>query len=110
MVVTAGGKELGRVALDDIGAVIANAHGITYTNNLLVALANRGTGLVICGANHNPVAWLWPVVGHHAQSARIAAQLKSTMPMAKRLWKIIVKAKILGLSLRSMGRFHQAFC
>lgn len=30
--------ELGRVALDDMGALIANAHGLSYTNNLLVAL------------------------------------------------------------------------
>ena len=34
-------KELGQVPLDDIAAVIANAHGISYTNNLLVALAER---------------------------------------------------------------------
>jgi len=34
-------QELGRIPIDDIIAVIANAHGITYTNNLLVALAER---------------------------------------------------------------------
>ena len=34
-------KELGQVPLDDIAAVIANAHGLSYTNNLLVALAER---------------------------------------------------------------------
>ena len=31
-------KELGQVPLDDIAAVIANAHGLSYTNNLLIAL------------------------------------------------------------------------
>ncbi|MCV6576860.1 MAG: hypothetical protein OIF58_14100 [Cohaesibacter sp.] len=31
--------ELGRVPLDSILAVIVHAHGITYSNNLLVALA-----------------------------------------------------------------------
>lgn len=35
-------QELGRVPLDDIAAVIANAHGLSYTNNLLVSLAERG--------------------------------------------------------------------
>jgi hypothetical protein len=34
-------KELGQVPLDDIAAVIGNAHGLSYTNNLLVALAER---------------------------------------------------------------------
>ena len=35
-------KELGQVPLDDIAAVIANAHGLSYANNLLVALVERG--------------------------------------------------------------------
>ena len=35
-------EEVGRVPLDDIAALIANAHGLSYTNNLLVALAERG--------------------------------------------------------------------
>ena len=34
-------KELGQVPLDDISAVSANAHGLSYTNNLLIALAER---------------------------------------------------------------------
>lgn len=33
------GAELGRVPLDDLAAVVANAHGLTYSNNLLVNLA-----------------------------------------------------------------------
>jgi CRISPR-associated protein Cas1 len=43
----AASTELGRVALEDIAAVIAHAHGITYTNNLLVALAERGAPFVL---------------------------------------------------------------
>lgn len=43
--------QLGQVPLDDIGAVIANAHGLSYTNNLLVALAERG---VPCGDFEKP--------------------------------------------------------
>ena len=35
-------NELGRIPLDDIAAVIVSAHGISYTNNFLVALAERG--------------------------------------------------------------------
>ena len=35
-------REIGRVPLDDIGALVGNAHGLSYTNNLLVALAERG--------------------------------------------------------------------
>lgn len=94
MVVSAAGDELGRIPLDDIGVVIANAHGLSYSNNLLVALAERGAGFVVCGANHAPVAWVWPVVGHHAQAARMRAQLAAKLPLRKRLWRVVVQAKI----------------
>ena len=67
-------KELGQVPLDDIAAVIANAHGLTYTNNLLVALAERGAPFVLCGANHNVVGMLLPLDGHHLQGKRIDAE------------------------------------
>ena len=39
--VSADGAEIGRVPLDDIGVVIANAHGISYSNNLLIADASN---------------------------------------------------------------------
>ena len=58
-------KELGQVPLDDIAAVIANAYGITYTNNLLVALAERCIPFVLCSANHNAAGMLIPVEGNY---------------------------------------------
>lgn len=87
-------KELGQVPLDDIAAVIANAHGITYTNNLLVALAERGAPFVLCAANHNAVGVLLTLDGHHVQSKRIEAQIKASLPMHKRLWAAVVKSKL----------------
>lgn len=89
------GQEIGRIALDDIAAVIIHAHGITYSNNLLVALAERNALLVACGANHNPVAWLLPISGHHAQGARMRAQWQASRPLQKRLWQGLVRAKII---------------
>lgn len=95
MIVSADKEEIARVPLDDISAVIANAHGLTYSNNLLVELAKRGALMVLCGANHNPAAFIWSTEGHHMQSARIEAQLTSSLPKSKQLWKQIVQAKIL---------------
>ncbi len=106
MTVSEGREELGRIPLDSISAVIANAHGLTYSNNLLTALAERGAPFVICGTNHAPAAFLWAVDGHHTQSARIDSQIKSTQPMAKQLWKQIVHAKIKGQAnvLEALGK------
>lgn len=87
-------QEVGRVALDDMCALIANAHGLSYTNNLLVALAERGVPFVLCGANHNVAGMLWPMDGHHQQAHRIEAQIACTVPTRKRLWASIVQCKL----------------
>ena len=88
-------QEVGRVALDDMSALIANAHGLSYTNNLLVALAERGVPLVLCAANHNAVGMLWPLEGHHQQAHRMEGQIACGLPTRKRLWAAIVKSKLL---------------
>ncbi len=87
-------KELGQVPLDDIAAVIANAHGISYTNNLLVALSERGAPFVLCAANHNAVGMLLPIEGNFEQSKRIEAQIAATLPTHKRLWAAVVRSKL----------------
>lgn len=87
-------KELGQIPLDDIAAVIANAHGLTYTNNLLVALAERGAPFVLCGPNHNAIGMLLTLDGHHVQAKRIEAQIAAKLPLNKRLWATLVKSKL----------------
>lgn len=87
-------KELGKVPLDDIAAVIANAHGLSYTNNLLVALAERGAPFVLCAANHNAVGMLLPIDGNFEQAKRIEAQIAASLPTHKRLWAAVVKSKL----------------
>ncbi|QXL84853.1 type II CRISPR-associated endonuclease Cas1 [Comamonas sp. NLF-1-9] len=87
-------KELGQIPLDDIAAVIANAHGLSYTNNLLVALAERGAPFVLCAANHNTVGMLLPIEGNFEQSKRIEAQIAASQPTHKRLWAAVVRAKL----------------
>jgi CRISPR-associated protein Cas1 len=105
MTVSEKGCELGRVPLDDLAAVVANAHGLTYSNNLLVTLATRGVPVVLCGPNHRPAAVVWPVDGHHAQSGRMGDQANASAPLKKRLWQQIVQAKILaqGATLAAVG-------
>lgn len=91
---TESSKELGQVPLDDIAAVIANAQGLSYTNNLLVALAERGAPFVLCAANHNAVGMLLPIEGNFEQSKRIEAQIAANLPTHKRLWAAVVRSKL----------------
>lgn len=94
LVVSHNGEEVGRTPIDDVAALIGNARGLVYSNNLLVALAERGAPFVLCGANHRPAGLLWPVENHHRQAARMDAQLRASLPLRKRLWKQVVQTKI----------------
>jgi CRISP-associated protein Cas1 len=87
-------KELGHIPLDDIAAVIANAHGLSYTNNLLVALAERCAPFVLCSANHNAAGMLIPVDGNFQQAKRFDAQIAASKPLHKRLWAEVIRAKL----------------
>lgn len=86
--------EVGRIALDDVHAVILHAHGCTWTGNVAAALAERGAPVVFCNAHHSPVAVTLPIAGFHAQGGRMRAQWAASRPLAKQLWRQIVKAKI----------------
>lgn len=85
---------VGQIPLDDIAAVIANSHGLSYSNNILVALAQRGAPFVLCAANHHTVGVLWPLDGNYHQAKRIERQILASKPLQKRLWADIVKAKV----------------
>ena len=107
-------QQLGKIPLDDIYAVITNAHGLSYTNNLLVALAERGSPFVLCSANHNAIGMLISIDGHHHQGRRFDAQLAAKKPLIKRLWADLVRTKIeqqsatlqaIGIAGRPLARF-----
>lgn len=93
LMVKGDGEEIGRVALDDIHAVIVHAHSVTWSGNL-IRLTERGAPIVFCSSNHSPVAVTLPLEGHHAQNARMQAQLAASKPLMKQLWRKIVSAKI----------------
>ena len=109
LIVREGSVERGRVALDDIGAVIGNAYGLVYSNNALIALAERGVPLVLCGANHRPVAMLWPLENRFQQAGRIQAQANARRPLKKRIWQAVVQRKLQDQSsvLEACGRPYQ---
>ena len=105
MTVSKDGVEDGRVPLDDIGVLLCNARGLTYSNDLMAELARRGASVVLCSDNYLPTAWIWPLEGHHVQALRMRCQLEASLPLRKRLWQSLVKAKITqqGIVLELMG-------
>lgn len=111
LVVSAHGAEIGRVPIDDVAVLIGSAHGLTWSNDLLLALLERDCGVVLCGRNFQPAAIVWPVDGHHAQAQRMRAQADMTDAFKRRLWQAIVRAKVRtqGAVLEAAGQPAGAF-
>jgi CRISPR-associated protein Cas1 len=99
------GIEIGRIPLDDVLGVVATASGVTFSRALVDALASRGASFVLCGHNFVPTAWLVPMIGHHAQGERLRAQAAVSMPVRKRAWQELVRAKLRwqGAALAAVG-------
>jgi CRISPR-associated protein Cas1 len=86
---------VGRVALDEIDAVLVSTPTVTWSNSALAALAEYGVPVLVLGSDFNPVFWFTTLVGVHDQGARIEAQAAASKPLRKRLWRDVVRAKIL---------------
>lgn len=97
--ITKNNETLGQVAFDQIESLIVHGHGITFSSNLITSLSKRGIPLITCGSNHLPIAITWPVDGHYSQGFRMEAQAAAPLPLKKRIWKDLVKAKITNQAL-----------
>lgn len=80
--------------LKEIAVIIASNPRITYTQAVLVGLAENNAILIVCDTNHLPLAMLSPITSHSLIAERIALQANASKPTLKRLWQSIVKAKI----------------
>lgn len=88
------GAEVGRIAVEDMSALIVRGYGATVSVNLCARLSDAGIPVVLCGANQSPEALIWPVRGHFEQGRRMQAQAEAGRPLHKRLWRDLVAAKI----------------
>jgi len=81
---------------EDVGLVVVDHPQTTYTHGALAALARSQAALLICGADHLPLAMLLPLADHTEVVWRIHEQIAVSKPVRKRLWQQLVRAKILG--------------
>ncbi len=94
------GEVIGSVPIEDIGVLIVDHPGCTYSHAALNELLANNVAVVICGKNHHPNGLLLPLDANSVQSERFLVQVDAKAPLKKRLWKQLVQAKIR----------HQAWC
>jgi len=94
------GEVVGSIPIEDIGVLIVDHPGCTYSHAALNELLANNVAVVICGKNHHPNGLLLPLDANSLQSERFRVQVAAKEPTKKRLWKQLVQAKIK----------HQAWC
>jgi CRISPR-associated protein Cas1 len=84
----------GSIPCEDLGVLMVDERDTTYSHSALVKLAEHGCALVVCGRDHHPAGMFLPISANTELLARLDAQLSATKPTVKRLWTIIVAAKV----------------
>lgn len=82
------------IPCEDIGLVVVDNPGSTYTHAALARLLDAGAALVVCDAKHLPAGVLLPFANHTEVIWRLEDQIALPKPRRKRLWQQIVAAKI----------------
>lgn len=86
--------EIGRIALTDVQSVLVHAGYATYSHGLLLKLSEHDIPLVLCDHRHEPVSILTSLSAHHMHAGRARAQAESSLPLRKRIWRDLIRAKI----------------
>ena len=82
------------IPIEDLGVVIVDDIRATYTQAVFLGLLEAGATIMVTGRDHLPVGMMLPLDAHHVQTERHRAQVETTLPVRKRAWQAIVRAKI----------------
>ncbi len=88
------GELSGRIPIEDIGLVIVDHPQVTFTAALFRYLSKENVTVLFCDDGHHPSGIYQPYTGHTLMSGHVQAQIDSTRPLRKQLWKQTIEAKI----------------
>lgn len=95
-----------RLPIEDLACLVLDTPQATLTTALAAALMAAGVAVMVTDARHHPSGLLLPFHGHHRQAAVAAMQTAASLPLRKRLWQAVVRAKIANQAalLAALGR------
>ena len=82
------------IPIEDIGFVVLEHQQISITLPLLNALSDNNVAVIICGRDYMPNAMLMNLDSNKTQGESFRAQIESSEPLKKGLWKQVVEVKI----------------
>lgn len=94
LLIERGDTKVATAPLEEVAALVLGHAQVTVTGGALAGLMSHGGVAVVCDNHHSPVGFLVPINGHHLMAERFAQQAEAPLPMRKRLWQQVVRAKI----------------
>ncbi len=80
--------------IEDLGFVVLDHQQITITHGLIDALLDAKCSVVACSRSHIPTGLMLPLSATTLQSERFRAQISSSLPLKKQMWKQTIEKKI----------------
>ncbi len=83
-----------QIPCEDIGVLMVDHAGVTYTHSVFTMLLKEGAAIVLCNGTHHPTGMLLPIETNSVQSERFRYQIDAKEPLKKQLWKQLIRVKI----------------
>lgn len=83
-----------RLALEDIAWIVLDAAHTTLSSTLISACMTAGIVLIVTDGTHTPSGIMLPFHTHFRQAGLGIMQASLGAPLKKRLWQLMIKAKI----------------
>jgi CRISPR-associated protein Cas1 len=83
-----------RLPIEDVAWVMIDTPQVLLSTALISACMDAGMVLITTDRSHTPSGVILPFHRHHRQAEVAATQIGISLPLKKRLWQVIVQAKI----------------
>jgi CRISPR-associated protein Cas1 len=89
------GGEESTIPFEEIAAIVVGHPRVMFSQSALAGLAAGGAVVVVCDDKRMPAGMMLPTQGHFVQGERFARQAAAPLPLRKRVWRDVVRAKII---------------
>lgn len=100
-------RQLGRVPLADISALILSANQASVSKNLMSALAEQNSSVICCDKRYLPSSITLPYSGNYESAHRMRSQIDAGLPLCKQVWQRLVKEKVGNQAAVLLWRGHE---
>jgi CRISP-associated protein Cas1 len=83
-----------RLPIEDVAWIVIDTPQVLLSTALMSACMDAGMVMIITDRAHTPSGLILPFHRHYRQAEIAATQVAISVPLKKRLWQIIVQAKI----------------